>query len=415
MRAETLPVSGSMRVIVALPPENQTAPEPKAIAPPLACPGRSGGGVSAGAAIVRTTVPDSCSSSSTEALTLSPTHRRRAPNARPAGVAPMAKVLTSALDFASIMEIVCASRFSTHTLPPPTAMFVGPAPTGMTADMRFVSGSMTATELGTAASDADVVVSAGEWRRRPPRGGAQKECAPITIKRPPLRRTASGTRRGRAAGIELRVLPENGLLELLQLAARLEPELAVEIGPRLPVSLERIGLAAGAVQREHELRPQALAQRMLDHERFELRHELGMTAECEVGLDSSVPAPTSGAPPAGMISGWAKGSDAKSASGGPRHRASASPRATPAPSASPAGDQGPPTFEQPFEALRIELVRRQLEQVAAASRLEHAVADHLPQLRHVDLQALDRGGWRLLTPQPVYQTVGRDDLAPVQE
>ena len=59
---------------------------------------------------------------------------------------------------------------------------------------------------------------------------------------------------------------------------------------RCLVDLERVGVAAGAVEREHELGVGALAQRLLPRQRLELAHELGMAAEREVGVDPSLQA-----------------------------------------------------------------------------------------------------------------------------
>ena len=54
----------------------------------------------------------------------------------------------------------------------------------------------------------------------------------------------------------------------------------------VPVGRERLGLPAAAVKREHQLRAEALAQRMLGDERLELADHLGVTTEREVGLDA---------------------------------------------------------------------------------------------------------------------------------
>jgi hypothetical protein len=51
------------------------------------------------------------------------------------------------------------------------------------------------------------------------------------------------------------------------------------------VGLERIGLPATAVEREHQLPAQALPQRMGAHQRFKLRGHVHVCAEREVSLD----------------------------------------------------------------------------------------------------------------------------------
>ena len=55
--------------------------------------------------------------------------------------------------------------------------------------------------------------------------------------------------------------------------------------PCVVVGGERIGLAARAVEREHLLAAQPLAQRMLANERVELAGDLGVPAAGEVGVD----------------------------------------------------------------------------------------------------------------------------------
>ena len=51
------------------------------------------------------------------------------------------------------------------------------------------------------------------------------------------------------------------------------------------VDLERLRLPPGAVEREHELAPRSLAERVGRDERGELLEDLRMPAESEVGLD----------------------------------------------------------------------------------------------------------------------------------
>ena len=60
------------------------------------------------------------------------------------------------------------------------------------------------------------------------------------------------------------------MLERAQRRRRVEPEARHERPPRRAVGLERVGLAARAVEREHLLAAQALAQRVLRGEPLEL-------------------------------------------------------------------------------------------------------------------------------------------------
>ena len=74
-------------------------------------------------------------------------------------------------------------------------------------------------------------------------------------------------------------------LELPELVARLEPELVAEKRAGSPVCLERVGLAPRPVQREHEVQPEALAQRLLRNEPLELGDGVRVTAKEQVCLE----------------------------------------------------------------------------------------------------------------------------------
>ncbi len=81
------------------------------------------------------------------------------------------------------------------------------------------------------------------------------------------------------------VLAEDRRLELAQLGAGIDAELLDERLARCPVGRERVRLPARAVERKHELRPRPLAERLRLHERLELRHELRVPGEREIGVD----------------------------------------------------------------------------------------------------------------------------------
>ena len=59
--------------------------------------------------------------------------------------------------------------------------------------------------------------------------------------------------------VERRFLPEDRLLELPQPVAGLDPELVDERAAGFLVTLQRLRLATGAVEREHELATEPLA------------------------------------------------------------------------------------------------------------------------------------------------------------
>ena len=74
--------------------------------------------------------------------------------------------------------------------------------------------------------------------------------------------------------VERGVLSEDRALEFFQLRAGLETELAVEELSALPVRLEGLCLAAGAVERKHQEPTQPFPMRMLPDQRFQLTDEL---------------------------------------------------------------------------------------------------------------------------------------------
>ena len=82
------------------------------------------------------------------------------------------------------------------------------------------------------------------------------------------------------------VLGEDRALEPLQVGAGLETELFHKRPLRIAIAVERLGLPAGAIEREHDLTAQALARRMFGHQSLELGHERGVPAERQVGVDT---------------------------------------------------------------------------------------------------------------------------------
>ena len=100
------------------------------------------------------------------------------------------------------------------------------------------------------------------------------------------------------------------------------PSSLVEQRAGAAVRGERVRLASGAVEREHQLPPEPLAVRMLADERLELVDELGRAAEREVRLD---PLLEREQPQLLQALGLEpqRALVAESANGGPRHRSSA--------------------------------------------------------------------------------------------
>ena len=88
-----------------------------------------------------------------------------------------------------------------------------------------------------------------------------------------------------AAQLELRVLPEDRAVELLQAAAGVDAELVHEHSPGVVVGLERLGLPTRAIERQHQLPPEALAQGVRVDQALEVADELRVGACVELRLD----------------------------------------------------------------------------------------------------------------------------------
>ena len=214
-------------------------------------------------------------------------------------------------------------------------------------------------------------------------------------------------------------MAKDGALEFGQLGARLDPQVLDQSPSGGPVCLQRLGLAAGAVEGEHEGAPQALPQRMLAHQGAELADQLGGTAEGEVGLEAAL----EGRQPLLFQAGGCRlgeGLEGQVGEGGPapqrqppaeglRRRGRVSRRHGPA---------GP--LDQGLEAVQVELVGIEPEQVAGGSRHQPPASllrgpQQPPQPRDVHLDDLPGRRRRLLAPEAVGQPVRRDGLVAVQQ
>ena len=144
----------------------------------------------------------------------------------------------------------------------------------------------------------------------PPRAAAARPGRPA---RRWSHRSAGSTRIARAGAAprpvepQARVLREDPPLELLQVRARARARARRPAGdarrgrPRAPRPGGR------AVEREHQLAAQPLAQRMLANERLSSPTRLGVAAERELGLDPQLESPPAAAPPGAAIAAWANG------------------------------------------------------------------------------------------------------------
>ena len=211
-------------------------------------------------------------------------------------------------------------------------------------------------------------------------------------------RTGHGRKLGLLVHQERRVAVENPLLEPRQRLSRLEPELGREQPSRSSVRLECVGLAAGTVQRQHQLSPQPLLEAVLGEELLELRHELARGTAGQAGVEAQDdrlqalllerPAPLAHAP---LSSDVGKRVAAEQAERLAQQRLRAL-------------RIGARLLDELIETPHVELKRPRLERVARRPEDEQP-AEQPAQLREVDVQCRHRAGRRVLSPELVDQAI----------
>ena len=124
--------------------------------------------------------------------------------------------------------------------------------------------------------------------RDQPHGGAHEQLADLedlsftTDRLVGRRRQPGGEHGGRPVGQQLGIVREDHALEPTQLRARLDPELVHQHAPALAHHLERVRLPAGTIERNHQLRAQPLAQRMLRNQSLQLACEIRGAPQSQV-------------------------------------------------------------------------------------------------------------------------------------
>ena len=81
-------------------------------------------------------------------------------------------------------------------------------------------------------------------------------------------------------------MAQDRLLQPAQLGSRLHAERLHELLARRAVDLERLDLAAGPVESEHQQLPQPLAQRVLGREVAQLGHRRGVAGQRQLGFEA---------------------------------------------------------------------------------------------------------------------------------
>ncbi len=199
----------------------------------------------------------------------------------------------------------------------------------------------------------------------------------------------------------------------LERRGRLDPQLLVEPAAEAVVGRERLGLAAGAVEREHQHPVRRLAQRVRGDVRLELGDRVGVAAARDVGLDALLEA----------------GQPQRLEMGGldPRERLIELGERRAAPQVQRLAQQHgrplritrvqrrAPRLPQPREAGGVHVLALGDERVAGWPGLQRALRKHLAQLRDRDLDHLHRGRWDVLAPQVVHEPADRHRAVEVEE
>ncbi len=155
---------------------------------------------------------------------------------------------------------------------------------------------------------------------------------------------------------------------------------------------------------------QALAQRLRAHERLDLRDELGVGAELEIGGD---PFLEDAEPQILEPVDLALGERLRLEVG--ERRAAPQPECLTQESRLLVGLRRPGFPDEPLETGQVELIRVELEHVAARPRQQQPGTEELPQLDDGVLERGRRRPRRVLAPQLVDQPLRRDGLVRAQE
>ena len=214
---------------------------------------------------------------------------------------------------------------------------------------------------------------------------------------------------------QLRIVPQDRLLQLAQLRSRLDAELADEPLARVLERVERLGLAAAAVEREHQLGGEALVRRVLRHQPAQLPDDLGVPPGGDVGLDAARQRGDPGLLEAPHVARGERrvGEVAERCAAPEPERLAQQVRGGLGP---PARQLAPAARDELVEALHVALAGADAEPVPGRGpRHRVAVAERLAQPRDVDLHGLDRPGRGVLAPQRDRQPLGADRLVGIQE
>ena len=204
------------------------------------------------------------------------------------------------------------------------------------------------------------------------------------------------------------------MLELTQRAPGFDPELGQERPPRCAVCLQCLALAAGAVEREHQLCAEPFPQRVPRDEPFQLWHETVVSAEGKLRFDSVLQRRDVQLFEAlDLVLGKAFVREIRQRGSPPERECAA--ELVRRLRVLAALEGRPALGEQPLEAVAVELVRLHCERIRAANRPDAVGRQLLAQRRHAVLEHLGGSRWRALAPELVDDDVARQRLVAVEE
>jgi hypothetical protein len=200
-------------------------------------------------------------------------------------------------------------------------------------------------------------------------------------------------------------------LELAQLRPRLDAELAGQPVAGLLHRVERVGLAAGAIEREHPLAHEPLAQRVIAGEVVELGQKLRAGPAFEVGLDALLDCRQ---PP--LLEPLGLGIRERLVEDvGERRPAPHGQRLVEKPRRDGRVAARARPLERLFEAVEVELARSDSDQIAGRPAQQPIGAQQAPKPRDVAVERLRRAGRRLVAPESRDQPVARDRLVGAEQ
>ncbi len=209
-------------------------------------------------------------------------------------------------------------------------------------------------------------------------------------------------------------MSEDRSLQLLEIPTRLETELPDQDAPSVLVAGERLCLPTGAIESEHQLRAEALSERLARDQRFELPDELGVPAERHFGLDPFLERRQAQLlEPGPLAPGERRGRELRERRPAPEPERL--PQAVRRRLRPPFRQRRAPLGHETLEAVEVEVVGPELEYVAGRPCAQQSLRQHSAKLRHIPLNHLRRRRRNLLAPELVDQRLERERVVRVQE